>query len=159
MPEHNHIFIRDFNTSDLPVIKNLIDKTIDISYPAFYCDEAIAFFKHHHCEENISKDAEHGHTVVLEEDAQIIGTGTILDNEIKRVFIDPAFQKHGFGKLIMSNLEARASSQGIKLVKLDASLPAKRFYDSLGYQTLEKTFTEVTNGERLDYYKMEKLLK
>ena len=61
-----------------------------------------------------------GDTIVLQKDGQLIGTGTVLGNEIKRVFIDPAFQKHGFGKLIMRNLEAKAHAQGIKLVTLDA---------------------------------------
>jgi hypothetical protein len=37
-------------------------------------------------------------------------------------------------------------------------LPSKRFYDSLGYITLEETFLEVENGKRLDYYKMQKSL-
>ena len=75
-----------------------------------------------------------------------------------RVFVEPAFQKRGFGKLIMQKLEEKAISQGIKIVKLDASLPSKKFYDSLGYVTLEKTFLEVENGKKLDYYKMEKSL-
>jgi GNAT superfamily N-acetyltransferase len=94
----------------------------------------------------------------LEKDNQIIGIGTLLGDEIMRVFVDPAFQKRGFGKLIMQKLEEKALSAGIDIVKLDASLPSKKFYDSLAYVTLEKTFLEVENNERLDYYKMEKLL-
>ena len=143
------ICMRDFKPSDLNTVKNLIESTINFSYPAFYNDEAIAFFKHHHCDENISKDAKEGHTIVLEQNGEIIGTGTILDNEIKRVFIDPAFQKHGFGKLIMHHLETKACAQGIKLVKLDASLPAKKFYDSLGYITVEAASLEVADGKKL----------
>lgn len=76
-----------------------------------------------------------------------------------RVFVEPAFQKRGFGKLIMQKLEEKALSEGISVVKLDASLPSKKFYDSLGYVTLEETFLEVENNKRLDYYKMEKSLK
>ena len=75
-----------------------------------------------------------------------------------RVFVVPEFQKLGFGKLIMHNLEEKALSTAITAVTLDASLPSKRFYDSLGYVTLEETFLEVENGKKLDYYKMEKSL-
>jgi hypothetical protein len=32
------------------------------------------------------------------------------------------------------------------------------FYDALAYGTLEMTFLQVVNNERLDYYKMEKRL-
>jgi hypothetical protein len=92
MAENNTICIREFKPSDLAAIGTLIYRTIDASYPAFYCEEAIAFFKHHHCDSNILKDVKESHTIVLEKNGQIIGTGTLLDNEIKRVFIDPAFQ-------------------------------------------------------------------
>jgi predicted GNAT family N-acyltransferase len=75
-----------------------------------------------------------------------------------RVFVEPALQKRGLGKLIMQKLEEKALSSAISIVKLDASLPSKKFYDSLGYVTLEETFLEVENGKKLDYYKMEKSL-
>jgi hypothetical protein len=44
------------------------------------------------------------------------------------------------------------------VVILDASIPSKRFYDSLGYVTLEETFLEVENNKRPDFYKMQKSL-
>ena len=94
----------------------------------------------------------------MEKDNQIIGTGTIVDNHMMRVFVNLVFQKQGFGKLIMLKLEERAASLGIDIVILDASIPSKKFYDSLGYQTLEETFIPVENGKRLDFYRMEKAL-
>ena len=97
-----------------------------------------------------------GYTIVLEQNSQITGTGTIIDDHILRVFVKPEFQKHGFDKLIMQKLEEKALLAGVGIVKLDASLPSKKFYDSLGYTTLEATFLEVENGKRLDYYKMQK---
>jgi len=156
--EQNDIFIRKFKNSELDIIRSLIYNTIDACYSKAYPKEAIKFFKDYHSEENILKSAKEGYTVVLKKDNQIVGTGTIVNDHIMRVFVEPAFQKRGFGKLIMQKLEEKAISQGIKIVKLDASLPSKKFYDSLGYVTLEKTFLEVENGKKLDYYKMEKSL-
>jgi GNAT superfamily N-acetyltransferase len=106
----------------------------------------------------ILEDAKEGYTILLYEDTRIVGTGTIVDEDIKRVFVDPAFQRRGFGRLIMRKLEERVVSAGIDVVKLDASLPSKTFYDALGYVTLEKAFREVGNNKRLDFYKMEKAL-
>jgi GNAT superfamily N-acetyltransferase len=158
MIEGDDISIREFRSSDLRVVRSLIYDTIDVCYSDAYPKEAVQFFKDWHCDEKILKRADEGYTVVLRKDNQTIGTGTLLSDEIAGVFVDPAFQKRGFGKLIMRKLEEKAFSLGISVVKLDASLPSKRFYDSLGYITLEETFLEVENGKRLDYYKMQKSL-
>lgn len=158
MPEQNDIAIRVFEPSDLRAVKSLIYNTIDVCYTHVYCKEAVRFFKDWHCDDRILKGAKEGHTIVLVRNKQIIGTGTILGDEIMRVFVSPAFQGRGYGKIIMRRLEEKAISLGIKAVKLDASLPSKEFYDCLGYTTLEETFLEVENNKRLDFYKMEKVL-
>jgi GNAT superfamily N-acetyltransferase len=159
MAKRSNIRIRRFRLDDLPVVRELIYNTIDICYLADYPKEAIKFFKEYHCEENILKGAAEGWTIVLEENNQIIGTGTIIDDHIMRVFVNPKFQKRGLGKLIMNKLEEKAISTGVRAVKLDASLPSKKFYDSLGYATSETTYLEVEHGKKLHYYKMDKVLK
>ncbi|OHB83535.1 MAG: hypothetical protein A2Z38_11365 [Planctomycetes bacterium RBG_19FT_COMBO_48_8] len=143
---------------DLSGLRELIYKTIDACYSGIYCAEAVKFFKDWHCDEKILKNAKEGYTIVVEKNNQIIGTGTIVGDEIMRVFVNPAFQKRGVGKLIMRRLEQKAVSAGIEVLKLDASLPSKRFYELLGYVLLEETFVEVENNKRLDYYKMQKTL-
>lgn len=158
MCDQSKVKIREFKKSDLSYIKNLIYKTIDVCYRGVYCAEAVQFFKDWHNDEKILKNAKEGYTIILDENSRIVGTGTIVGDEIMRVFVDPAFQKCGFGKVIMQKLEDAALSNGIEAVKLDASIPSKNFYDSLGYVTLKETFLELENNERLDYYKMQKSL-
>lgn len=158
MPKLKGIFIRKFKPLDLAVIKSLVYKTIDVCYSDVYSKEAVRFFKDWHCDENVLQDAKDGHTIILEKNSRIIGTGTFVGNEIKRVFVEPAFQKHGFGNILMQKLEGKAVSASIDIVKLDATLLSNKFYDSLGYVTLKKTFLEIDNGKKLDYYKMEKSL-
>lgn len=158
MSVQNHISTRIFQPSDLTAVKSLIQITIDACYSKVYPREAVQFFKDWHSDEKILKNAKEGYTILLYQDTRIFGTGTIVDDQVMRVFVDPAFQRHGFGKLIMRKLEERAVSTGIDVVRLDASLPSKMFYDGLGYVTLEKAFREVGNNERLDFYKMEKAL-
>jgi len=150
--------IRKFKSADLADVRELIYRTIDACYSGIYCAEAVKFFKDWHHDRKILKNAKEGYTIVVEKDNQIIGTGTIVGDEIMRVFVDPAFHKCGVGKLIMRRLERKAVSAGIEVVKLDASLPSKRFYELLGYVLLEETFVEVENNEKLDYYKMKKAL-
>jgi GNAT superfamily N-acetyltransferase len=150
--------IQEFKKTDLDAVKGLVDETIDICYTGIYCAEAVQFFKDWHTEDKILQNAAEGFTIVLEQSGRIVGTGTIVADEIARVFVNPEFQKRGFGKLIMDKLEGKALSTGAGIVKLDASIPSKKFYDLLGYITLEKTFIEVENNKRLDFYKMQKML-
>lgn len=158
MCKDNRVNIRKFKRADLAEIKSLIDRTIETCYSGIYCEEAVKFFKDWHSGEKILNSAKKGYTIILEKDGRIIGTGTIVCDEIVRVFVAPAYQNRGFGKLLMKRLENIAHTGRIETVRLDASLPSKKFYDSLGYVALEKTFRAVENHKKLDYYKMQKVL-
>ena len=150
--------IREFQRADLAALKALVHKTITTCYPGRYGVEAVRFFIDYHSEEAILRDAEKSFTIVLAKAGRPLATGTIVDDEIKRVFVDPAFQKQGFGRRIMQQLEKTAARQRTGTVKLDASLPSKAFYDRLGYVTVEPAFLPVGNGRRLDFFKMQKAL-
>ena len=152
------IQIRRFNKEDLQSVYQLIQNTIDISYQEAYPKGAVEFFKNYHSDEQIEKDALEGYTAVLELNNKIIGTGTLVGSNVRRVFIDPSYQLKGFGKLIMKNLEKKAYLNGLKTIDLDSSLVSKRFYDSLGYIAVKKDVIMVENNQRLDFYKMEKKL-
>lgn len=149
---------RDFREADVPALKSLIHRTIALCYPGHYCAEAVRFFLNYHNEEAIRRDAREGCTVVLERAGRLAGTGTVVGDEIKRVFVDPAAQGQGVGRRIMERLEDKARSSHVRTIRLDASLPSKVFYDRLGYTTVEKTFLPVGNGRRLDFFKMQKAL-
>lgn len=155
-PDEDCVRVREYRASDLDAVKRLIHATIDACYPAVYPAEAVAFFKEYHSDEAIAKRAEQGHTLVLEQCGQIIGTGTLVDDHVTAVFVDRSLQKQGLGKRIMTLLEAEARSAGVRSMTLDASLPSKRFYDSLGYVVVEEAFHPVANDKTLDYYRMRK---
>ena len=139
MGEQDNVSIRDFRSTDLEAVRNLICRTIDISYPVAYSTEAIHFFKAFHSDERILDDAREGYTVVLELDGRIVATGTLTGSHVYRVFVEP--------------------TSGIDAVQLDASLVSRPFYETLGYQILRNAFIEVANGKTLDFHEMEKVLK
>jgi len=159
MTRRNQPVLRRFRGSDLFAVKSLVHRTIAVCYPGHYCMEAVRFFANYHDEQAILRDAVDGCMLVLEESGRIFGTGTLVGNEIKRVFVEPGLQRHGLGRLIMRQHEEKAKACGIATVRLDASLPAKAFYDSLGYVTVEPAFLRVENGRRLDFFRMQKLLE
>ena len=156
MTGRNNLSARTFRETDLFAVKSLIHRTIATCYPGHYCPEAVRFFENYHDEQAILGDARDGCTLVFEKAGRIVGTGTLAGNEIKRVFVDPACQRQGVGRLIMEQLENRAAATGVATVRLDASLPARDFYERLGYLVVENASREVENGGRLDFFRMRK---
>ena len=57
--------------------------------------------------------------------------------EMKRIRVDPAFQRRGFGRAMLQALERRAAELGYAAVRLDtttAQVAALRFYQTEGYR-------------------------
>ncbi len=149
--------LREFCPDDLTRLLKLIWDTIDVCYRPVYSDEAITHWEDEHNEAEILKDASEGYILIAEMDGKMVGTGTFLGKHIKRVYVEPALQGKGLGKMIMTELEIRAKDNGLKEIRLYASVPAKKFYDAIGYNTYSESFIEV-KGKRLDYYNMNKEL-
>lgn len=150
--------IRPFIDGDVEALQKLIYNTINESYKGFYGPHSIRYFKEYHSRSKILADAGEGYTVVVELNERIVGTGTVCGTNIRRVFISPAFQGRGWGRMVMEALEKNALSQGLNHLNLHASLPSQVFYRHLGYRTKEEGFIQVSPDERLDYFYMEKTL-
>ena len=155
MPDQDEIRIREFQISDLQEVFDLIWDTVNTCYPAVYSPEAITYWEDIHTKEKIQNDAKTGCVLVLRKNDVIIATGTLVNDRIGRVYVEPKEQGKGFGKLIMQKLQEKAKENGLRKVILHASLVSKKFYDSLGYETIRATFLEV-KGKKLDYFDMEK---
>jgi GNAT superfamily N-acetyltransferase len=158
MTREDRLIVRMFQKADLLPLESLIHRTIAACYPPYYGPEAVRFFLEYHSGQAIGADAHEGRTLVLDKAGRVLGTGTLVGDEIKRVFVDPSFQRQGMGRLLMQRLEETALAAAIPIVTLDASLPAKAFYDRLGYVTVEKASRPVAGGRQLDYFKMQKVL-
>ncbi|UPK28415.1 GNAT family N-acetyltransferase [Bradyrhizobium sp. 195] len=56
--------------------------------------------------------------------------------ELKRMRVDPVFQRRGFGRRVLRELESRAVALGFKWIMLDTTtiqVGAQRLYESAGY--------------------------
>ena len=150
--------IRRFNKKDLDSLHQLVLNTIDISYRADYTPEVVEFFKSIHPPETILSDAENGYTVVAAENGNIVGTGTLLGTNVRRVFIDTARQKEGIGSLIYNELEKRACEKGLDILDLSSALGARSFWERHGYSVREEHFTPTGDGRIIHYYTMTKII-
>lgn len=159
MLSKEQILVRGFRLADLENVKELINKTIDVCYKGYYCNEVMEYFDMYNWDGNILKVARDGYIVVVEKQGKIIGTGSVVGDVISRVFVDPGQQRQGLGKMIMSELERQAATNGVKVARLRALANARRFYESSGYVTVDKGLVKVDNGRCLEYYQMEKGLE
>ena len=150
--------IREFRESDLVSVRRLIHQTIDVCYSGVYPPRAVQFFKDFHSEEKIMERHREGKILVVEQDGNVIATGTIVGSDIFGVFVQPEFHRRGHGEALMRELENKAKAGGCTESELSVSLPARGFYERLGYEMLEECSIDVGEGQRLDFWKARKPL-
>lgn len=158
MSREDSTCIRRFRVVEVNVVRELICRTIDVSYPPFYPPRAIQLFKNFHSEAKIIERNQKGDILVAENNGKVMGTGSIVETDIFGVFVNPEFQHRGHGKSLMQALEKKAIAYGISEVGLSVSLPSRRFYESLGYKIIKNCTIDVGAGQRLDFWEAKKTL-
>ena len=139
----------------LDVVETITRQTIAAVYPRYYPAGAVAFFQAHHSREKIRQDLAAGQVFLAMEGETPVGTVTVKENEIGRLFVLPAHQGKGAGRLLMQFAQERIFQQYDRIL-LDASLPAKRIYLKNGYVPVAYHIIETENGDFLCYDEMEK---
>jgi predicted N-acetyltransferase YhbS len=158
MGTENVVLTRDFRHDDVERVERLIHTTIDTCYVGAYPLEAVAFFKSHHSCDKILRDADHGYTIVLDHDGELMGVGALVANRIVRVYVDCRHQHQGHGRRIMRELEKQAAHEDVDRIVLDSSKVSKDFYHRLGYTVVCEAVIEVDNGKSLGYFEMTRVL-
>ena len=148
--------IRQAVLADLSIVKNISEITISEIYPHYYPKGAVGFFLEHHSEENILGDIKKNRVFLCLDTLQnAIGTITVKDNEICRLFVLPAYQGKGFGTEMLDFAERIIFEQHSKVV-LDVSLPAKQIYLKRGYKEIKFNIINTRDNDYLCYDVMEK---
>lgn len=131
-------------------IYELIQRTIKEIYTRYYSEEAVDFFLALHNKESILKDISEGKVYAAVIGDDVIGTGTINGDHVKRVFVLPEFQGQGTGTLIMDFLEEEIIKDH-GAVWLDSSLPAGKFWNGRRYAVKKYAECELENNKILAY--------
>jgi len=99
--------------------------------------------------------------VVAEEDSRVVGWGCVLPmlQEIRGVYVHPAFGRRGAGSNILAHLEYVALCRGIEELRLDSSLNAEIFYQRNGYEVVDRAMHRLANGLEMASVKMKKRLR
>ena len=136
-------------------ITEIVQRTIKEVYTKYYRDEVVAFFCKWHSKEKIYEDVKEKKVYVILEENRIVATGTVDGDLITRIYVLPEYQNRGYGSAVMDFLEQKVIKEN-GAVRLEASLPAGRFYHKRGYVTQEHQEFEVENGKILEYEIMRK---
>ena len=86
-------------------VHEVVCRTIQEIYSKYYAEEVVNYFFELHNQKAIADDINAGIVYVLELGDEIIGTGTIKENHISRVYVLPKYQRMGLGSLLMDYLE------------------------------------------------------
>lgn len=148
--------IRQAVLTDLSTVKNIAAGTISEIYPHYYPKGAVEFFLEHHSKEKISDDIKRNLVYLCLDTLQnAVGTVTVKNNEICRLFVLPAYQGRGFGREMLDFAE-RIIFERHANVLLGASLPAKQIYLKRRYREIRFNIITAENNDCLCYDVMEK---
>ena len=146
-------------SEDAPKIIELAHKVIGYSLTKIYPQSAVDWFYSYHTLEHLNEEFESGADVAVIYDGDILAaTGTYHDDELKRLFVHPDYQRAGLGKMIVSDLEEKARQSGRPYIMLYANPATWRYYQAKGYYPTNFAAEAMQDGEYLAYCTMAKPL-
>jgi len=151
------MYIRKALETDLVTVQKITHVTIKGIYPRYYPAGAVDYFLAYHSPENIAADIASGNTVLAMLGNEAVGTVTVKENEIGRLFVLSQHQGQGYGKALLEYAEKEIFRKSPRIL-LHSSLPAKGIYIKYGYKPLEYHILPVNNGDYLCYDVMEKIM-
>ena len=70
----------------------------------------------------------------------IVATAALDANVVRSVFVNPALQGQGIGRLLMTEIELRARESGVTVLSVPSSLTAEPFYTKLGFHSVRDVY-------------------
>lgn len=140
----DNIEIRKATTADIPVIKLLAEATWEPTYCSILSKEQIDYmFDVIYTEEALQKQMQEGQVfMLLHEDNRAVGFASysLKDDaasiyKLNKIYILPACQGKGYGKLLLSAVENAVREKGAQKLDLNVNRynKAKDFYERCGY--------------------------
>jgi GNAT superfamily N-acetyltransferase len=157
MNDIKNLKIRPYKKEDINEVLNIVQYHIKNTFKNKFSEPIIKFISEYHSLESILKDSKKGIIICAELDNKIIGTVTLINNYINRLYVSYKYQNMGIGTFLMKNIEKIAFENGNNMVELDCYIFSMMFYVKLGYKVVEKK-SDYVNGDYLYYFKMEKKL-
>ncbi len=136
-----HIFQK---YEDVDTLLSFVHDMIRASYNPAYPREVMDLFLCYHSADNLRHDMETGRVWVAREGNGILGTVTVADGELTRMFVSPAVRGKGLGTGLAREAIEFARQSGVMKLTAWAVPFARGFYEKLGFVLLN---ADVTNFE------------
>jgi len=129
--------IRQATVADVVSLSGLIRRTIRVSNSKDYDQKSVdmlcAIFEPEPVAERIEKEL----IFVCFTGANLVGTVGLRGDYLRSMFVEPAYQGQGFGKMLVSRIEDEARKKVMPEIMVHSSLTAREFYSALGYEFVE----------------------
>lgn len=86
-------------------------------------------------------------TTVYELHGKVVGSLSLVGNEVGGIFVDPGHQGRGIGRALMKHAES--TRPFLELTVFAANLGARRFYDRYGFELVDEGTHEATGQPEL----------
>ncbi len=154
-----NITVRRFEEGDADAVSAVVCETVRVSNAKDYPPEYIEVLVRQHGPDVIAERAKRAHMYVACDGDKIIGTGSIAgywgsetESILLTIFVLPAYQGTGVGRLIIETLEQDEYGKRANRIEIPASLTGLHFYRHLGYD-YKDGITEPEDGVM---YRLEK---
>ncbi|RMP65614.1 hypothetical protein ALQ18_04050 [Pseudomonas marginalis pv. marginalis] len=134
------IAIRLAQATDADEISQVILAALHSSNARDYPAEVIARVASNFTAEAVLALLERRVVLVAIQDQVIFATAALDGNVVRSVFVNPALQGQGIGRLLMLDIEVRAREAGVTVLNVPSSLTAEPFYTKLGFHTVRDVY-------------------
>ena len=131
--------VRRGEVSDAESLLSVARRAISISASPWYTPEQLDNWSGAFSESSIRHAVEVSATFVAVADARVAGFSNLISSgdgraELDLLFIDPDFAGQGLARSLVAAVESEAISRNHRVLWVDASIPAARVFEHLGYQ-------------------------
>ena len=144
--------IRQIREGDFTGVIQCIHRALQISNARDYPKEVIRIqVEEHYTLKWIKETVLDKYYIVADLDNKIVGTGSLFEDELRNIFIDPDYQRKGIGRSITFHLEEIAKNKGYSEVWLVSSITARSYYLSLEYEEVVEVDEEIGDMKTIGY--------
>lgn len=129
--------IRQATVADAVSLSGLIKRTIRVSNSRDYDQKSVdmlcALFEPEPVVERIENEL----ILMCFAGAGLVGTVGLRGEFLRSLFVEPAYQGQGIGKVLTARIEEEARKKVMPELMIHSSLTAREFYSALGYEFVE----------------------
>lgn len=148
--------IEPITENDYEAVARLINEVTQKTFAGFYPPKIVTH-KASCTKETIAQRAIRGHYFVARRDGELVGVIGLAGDKVRNLFVSLNHQGKGVGKQLYQKVETLAKEQGLKRLRLYASLPAINFYIKQGFKIIKQYQSEL-HGESYQSTLMKKIL-